>query len=70
MTQNELARLTGLTQGFISLVLSGDRTPRYEVAKIIAEHTHTRPELWLEGRSSAKRKALRRARAKSELTVR
>ncbi len=61
MTQDRLAKIVGITQGALSRVITGDRRPRWEIAKIIAYHTGTLVELWMEGDEVAKRAAVKSA---------
>lgn len=60
MTQDEAAKKAGVTQGFISLILTGKRR-NYDVAKLLAELTKTEVALWMEGDEREKRDALRAA---------
>lgn len=60
MTQDEAAKKAGVTQGFISLILTGKRR-NYDVAKELAELTKTDVALWMDGDEQAKRDALRAA---------
>jgi len=60
MTQDEAAKRAGVTQGFISLILTGKRR-NYDVAKALAELTKTEVALWMEGDETEKREALRAA---------
>jgi len=60
MTQDEAAKRAGVTQGFISLILTGKRR-NYDVAKALAELTKTEVALWMEGDETEKREALRSA---------
>ena len=61
MTQDEAAKKAGITQGFISLILTGQRRPDWDVAKTLAELTKTEVALWMEGDETEKRDALRAA---------
>ena len=50
MTQAQMARATGFTEGYISLIRSGDRTVRvYATAEKLAKASDTDPMLWLKG---------------------
>ena len=60
MTQDEVAKKAGVTQGFISLILTGKRR-NYDVAKLLAEITKTDVALWMDGDETEKREALRSA---------
>ena len=48
MTQTQLAKKIGTTQGYISLIISGKRNPSWLLAKKIAEITGTDPSEWME----------------------
>ena len=61
MTQDEAAKKAGISQGFVSLILTGQRRPDWELAKALAELTKTDVALWMEGDETAKRDALRAA---------
>ena len=50
-TQTQLAAKAGITQAFISMILSNKRRPSWNMAKKLAVVTKTKPELWLEGNS-------------------
>lgn len=47
MTQTKLARAAGISDAFLSQILSGVRRPGRITAKVLAEATGTTPELWL-----------------------
>ena len=61
MKQIEIAQKAGITQGFVSLILTGKRRPPWDVAKTFAELTKTDVALWMDGDEQAKRDALRAA---------
>jgi transcriptional regulator with XRE-family HTH domain len=46
--QIKLAEKSGLSEGFISLMLRGERRPGWENAKKLAEITGSKPEDWME----------------------
>ena len=56
--QHKLAMITGLSEGFISHVLSGNRRPSWKNSKKLAKVTFTDPILWLEGTPKQMRAAL------------
>jgi len=58
-TQRKLAKKTGYTEGFISYILNGKRRPAWPAAKILAEATGTKPELWLDGKPEQIKAALK-----------
>jgi len=45
-TQTELGRLVGKTQGYISMVCRGKRTPSWATALALAEHTGISTDDW------------------------
>ena len=61
MTQDEAAKRAGITQGFVSLILTGQRRPDWNLAKTLAEMTKTDVAVWMEGDEQTKRDALRAA---------
>lgn len=46
--QIKLAEKTGLSEGFISLMLRGERRPGWNTAKRLAEITDSKPEIWMD----------------------
>lgn len=46
--QIKLAEKTGLSEGFISLMLRGERRPGWDNAKRLAEVTNSDPAIWME----------------------
>lgn len=61
MTQEEIGKLAGCSQGYISQLLKGERRPSWDVAKILAEITKTDITLWMEGPENVKRAAIKSA---------
>ena len=61
MNQTEIAKKAGITQGFISLILTGQRRPDWDLAKALAKLTKTDVAVWMEGDEQPKRDALRAA---------
>ncbi len=61
LTQNRLAMICGVTQGYISQIIKGERRPSWVYAKLLAYHTGTRLALWMEGSEDEKRAAVRSA---------
>ena len=58
MTQIKIAKKAQITQGHLSKILNGKRSPSWKLAKKLAEVTGTDPVLWLEGSSQERRAAL------------
>ena len=56
-TQADVARQAGISEGFLSQILSGTRRPRWKKAKRLAKATETTPDLWLEGAPAEIREA-------------
>ena len=50
--QTKLAKRVGVSDGALSLYLSGKRRPSWTMAKLLAKTTNTTPELWLDGSPS------------------
>jgi transcriptional regulator with XRE-family HTH domain len=61
LTQEQLAKKAKLTQGYISMILKGDRRPSWDQAKKLAKLTGTDPALWMEGTPKKKSAALKKA---------
>jgi hypothetical protein len=53
--------LVGITQGYISQIITGERRPGWPIAKILAYHTGTFVHLWMEGSEADKRAAVKSA---------
>jgi transcriptional regulator with XRE-family HTH domain len=47
--QTILSKKSGISEAYISLILSGQRRPSWNNAKKLAQTTNTKPELWLDG---------------------
>ena len=58
MTQTELSKIVGISQGYLSQIISRERTPSWRIAKKLAEMVNTSPLLWLEGSPEQMRAAL------------
>ena len=52
MTQALLAKQVQVSQQFISQLLRGERRPKWETAKQLAQLTKTSPQLWMEGNTA------------------
>ena len=50
--QTEIAKKAGITDGFLSQILTGIRTPSWETAKKLHQATGIRPEFWMESRNN------------------
>ena len=50
--QTEIAKKAGITDGFLSQILTGLRTPSWETAKKLFKATGIRPEIWMESRNN------------------
>lgn len=61
MNQTEIADKVKITQGYLSLIITGKRRPDWTIAKDLAKLTKTDVALWMEGDETAKREALRAA---------
>ena len=61
MNQDEAAKKAGITQGFLSLLITGKRRMPWDVAKALAGLTKTYVALWMEGVENEKREALKAA---------
>lgn len=49
LTQRKIAEKSGVSEAFVSLILSGERRPSWDVAKKLARATRTGVALWMEG---------------------
>ena len=58
MTQIEIAKKVGITQGHLSLIINGKRRPSWDIAIVLAALTETAEALWMDGEPGAKRAAL------------
>jgi len=61
MNQIKAAEKADITQGYLSLIITGKRRPDWDLAKILAEITKTDVALWMEGDEQKKRQALNAA---------
>lgn len=61
MTQQEISKAIGCSQGYISQLLKGQRRPSWDVAKDLAAITDTNIDLWMEGQEQDKRSAIKAA---------
>ncbi len=50
-TKTIIAKKAGISDAYISMILSGKRRPSWQNAKKLAKITHTKTELWMEGDS-------------------
>jgi transcriptional regulator with XRE-family HTH domain len=50
--QTHIAKKAGITDGFLSQILTGIRTPAWETAKKLFEVTGIPPEIWMEARNN------------------
>lgn len=46
--QARIAKMSGLSEAMISLILKGERSPKWDNAKILADITNTDVEIWME----------------------
>jgi DNA-binding XRE family transcriptional regulator len=58
MTQDKAAQKAEITQGYLSLIITGKRRPDWDLAKVLAEMTKTEVALWMEGDEMTKRRAI------------
>ena len=58
MKQIEIAKRTGLSEAFISLLLSGGRRPTWKTAKLLEAVTGVNAVVWLEAPPNQIRAAL------------
>ena len=64
MHQRELADRAGVSEGLISMIVSGARRPSWDVAKKLCAITGTDLQLWMEGNAAAKKAAIDRVKGK------
>lgn len=50
--QTQIAKNAGITDGFLSQILAGIRTPSWENAKKLHQATGIRPEIWMESKNN------------------
>jgi transcriptional regulator with XRE-family HTH domain len=48
-TKTTIAKKTGISNAYLSMILSGKRRPSWQNAKKLAKVTHTKIELWMDG---------------------
>ena len=48
MTQTQIAKITGKTQAYISMLMAGKRNPSWQMALQLAEITKTEPVDWMD----------------------
>ena len=53
--QTHIAKKAGITDGFLSQILAGIRTPSWETAKKLFKATGIPPEIWMEARNNPER---------------
>ena len=58
MNQTQVAIKAKISQGYLNEIIHGTKTPRWEVAKRVAEATRTNPVLWLDGTPEERRAAI------------
>lgn len=58
MPQTELSKIIGISQGYLSQIISKERTPSWRIAKKLAKAVNTSPLLWLEGSPAEMKAAL------------
>lgn len=61
MTQEEAAKKAAISQGYLSLIISGKRRPDWNLAKVLAGLFNTDVAVWMEGDEQAKRQAINAA---------
>jgi transcriptional regulator with XRE-family HTH domain len=62
ITQKQIAMASGISQGFVSQILSGDKRPSWEVAKLFAKAVPgTDPVFWMESTAKDRRAAVKNA---------
>lgn len=57
-TQRKLAESVGVTDSFLSMVLSGDRRTNWDIAKMISEVTGSPVDIWMDQDLEKMREAL------------
>ena len=62
MQQRELAERAGVSEGLISMIVSGARRPSWDVAKKLCKITGTDLQLWMEGNADKKKAAIDRVK--------
>jgi len=50
--QTHIAKKAGITDGFLSQILTGLKTPSWETAKNLFKATGIRPEVWMESKKN------------------
>lgn len=61
MKQVELAKRVGITEGMVSFILSGERRPSWDIAKLLGAATGTDPSIWMEYKIKEMLKAVKDA---------
>ncbi len=50
--QTEIAKKADITDGFLSQILTGEKSPSWETAKKLFKATGIRPEIWMESKNN------------------
>ena len=50
--QTEIAKKADITDGFLSQILTGEKSPSWETAKKLFKATGIPPEIWMESRNN------------------
>lgn len=58
MKQCEIAKKANISESFLSEILNGIKRPRWPKAKILAQITGTKTDLWMEGTPEQLQKAI------------
>ena len=64
-TQGDIAKQAGISDAFLSLILSGQARPSWATAKRLAEITETDPALWMDAEPKALQDVVIAARLKN-----
>jgi transcriptional regulator with XRE-family HTH domain len=65
--QTIIAERAGISDGFLSQLLSGRRRPSWRIAKKLASITNTKPELWLDASPETIRTVLNAVKIKEDV---
>jgi transcriptional regulator with XRE-family HTH domain len=60
-TQQSIANAAGITQGYLSAIITRRKIPSFKTAKKIASATNTNPILWCDGTEDEIKAALKQA---------
>lgn len=68
LNQREVAKYLGISESYLSKILSGKSQPRKKILLNLSKKTNSKPEIWIFGTRSQKESALIKAIVKLKST--